>query len=184
VRPAVLPAALELERPGVEDGEAAGAVAIGVAEHADDDVVPGHAVDGVRARQPGRSHHLAWLDQLLDPRPPGVVGDVHDMDARGAKTGDDQMRTVRAVAGGAAAVPAEVVQLVADVRHRRLVDDPAILGVDDGEEVRLVQAGALVQAGDIQDLLGSSFQVRPLVATTLARPTYAPASRGERRANP
>ncbi len=45
-------------------------------------------------------------------------------------------------------------QLVADVGHRRLVDDPAVLGVDDGEEVGLVDAGALVQAGEIEELLG------------------------------
>ena len=52
-----------------------------------------------------------------------------------------------------AAVPAEVVQLVADVRHRRLVDDAAVLGVDDGEEVGLLDAGALVQAGEVEELL-------------------------------
>ena len=63
------------------------------------------------------------------------------------------MRAIRAVAGRAAAVPAEVVELVADVRHRRLVDDPSVLGVDDGEEVRRLDAGALVQAGDVEELL-------------------------------
>ncbi len=47
------------------------------------------------------------------------------------------MRAVGPVAGRRAAVPAEVVQLVADVRHRRLVHDPAVLGVDHGEEVGL-----------------------------------------------
>ena len=56
-----------------------------------------------------------------------------------------------------AAVPAEVVELVADVRHRRLVDDPAVVGVDDGEEVRRVDAGALVQAGEVEELLGRAF---------------------------
>src|SRR5947208_1348787 len=45
-------------------------------------------------------------------------------------------------------------QLVAHVGHRRLVDDPAVLGIDDREEVGLVDAGALVQAGEIQELLG------------------------------
>jgi hypothetical protein len=86
---------------------------------------------------------------------PWVVGDVDDVDARGAKAGHDQMRTIGPVAGRAAAVPAEVVQLVADVRHRRLMDDPAVLGIDHGEEVRLVHAGALVQAGEIEELLGT-----------------------------
>jgi hypothetical protein len=37
-----------------------------------------------------------------------------------------------------------VVQLVADVRHRQLVDDLSLLRVDDGEEVRLVDTGPLV----------------------------------------
>ena len=57
------------------------------------------------------------------------------------------------MAGGGAAVPAEVVQLVADVRHRQLVDDPALVGVDDGEEVGRLDAGALVQADEIQEFL-------------------------------
>ena len=153
-RAAVLPAALDLERARVEHGEAAGAVAVGVAEHADDDVVARHAVHGVRARVARLLDELLALDHLLDPRPPRVVGDVDDVDPRRAKAGHDQMRAVRPVAGRAAAVPAEVMQLVADVRHRRLVDDPAVLGVDDGEEVRLVHAGALVQAGEIEELLG------------------------------
>ena len=37
------------------------------------------------------------------------------------------------------------VQLVADVRHRQLVHDPAIPGVDHGEEIRLVDAGPLAR---------------------------------------
>jgi hypothetical protein len=44
-------------------------------------------------------------------------------------------------------------KLVADVRHRQLADDPAVLGVDDGEEVGLLHAGAPVQAGDVEKLL-------------------------------
>ena len=63
------------------------------------------------------------------------------------------MCAVGPVAGGAAAVPAVVVELVADVRHRRLVDDATLFDVDDGEEVRRVDAGPLVQAGDVEELL-------------------------------
>jgi len=37
-------------------------------------------------------------------------------------------------------------KLVADVRHRRLVDYPSLFRVDDGEEVGGLYAGALVQA--------------------------------------
>jgi hypothetical protein len=49
-----------------------------------------------------------------------------------------------------------MVELVADVRHRQLVDDLAILGVDDGEEVGCLDTGALVQTGEIEELLGAS----------------------------
>jgi hypothetical protein len=58
-----------------------------IAEHADHDVVAGHAVDGVRARVTRLGHELARLDHLLDARPPGVVGDVDHMDARRRKPG-------------------------------------------------------------------------------------------------
>jgi hypothetical protein len=153
-RAAVLPAPLDLERPRVQHREAAGAVAVGVPEHADDDVLARHAVHGVRAGEAGRAHDLLALDHLLDPGPPRVVGHVDDVDARRAEARDDQVRAVGSVAGGAAAVPAEVVQLVAGVGHRRLVHDPAVLGVDDREEVGLVHAGAFVQAGEVEELLG------------------------------
>ena len=96
---------------------------------------------------------LVVLDHLLDPWSLRVVGHVEHVDARGAKARHDQMRPVRAVAGRAAAVPAEVVQLVAEVGHRRLVDDPAVLSIHDGEEIRLLHAGARVQAGEIEELL-------------------------------
>jgi hypothetical protein len=96
---AVLPAALELEGAGVEHREAAGAVAVGVAEHADHDVVARHAVDGVRARVARLLDELLRLDDLLDPRRPRVVGDVDDMDPRRAEAGHDQVRAIRPVAG-------------------------------------------------------------------------------------
>src|SRR5215218_8051398 len=46
-----------------------------------------------------------------------------------------------------------MVQLVADVRHWQLVDDPALFGVDDGKEVRRVDPGSLVQTGEVEELL-------------------------------
>ena len=153
-RAAVLPAALDLERACVEDREAAGAVAVAIAEHADHDVVARHAVHGVRPRVARLVDQLLRLDDLLDARPPRVLGDVEHVDPRRAKAGHDQMRAIRPVARRAAAIPAEVMQLVADVGHRRLVHDPAVLGIDHGEEVGLVDAGPLVQAGEIQELLG------------------------------
>ncbi len=84
----------------------------------------------------------------------GSSATLSDVDPRRAEAGHDQMRAIGPVARRAAAIPAEVMQLVAHVRHRRLVHDPAVLGVDHGEEVGLVHAGALVQAGEIQELLG------------------------------
>ena len=154
----VLPAALDLERLRVEHGEAAGAVALGVAEHGDDHVVAGHAVDRVRPRVAGLRDELFGLDHLLDPRRPRIVGDVHDVDPRGPETWHDQMRTVGTVAGRRAAVPAEVVQLVADVRHRRLVHDPSLLGVHDGEKVGRLDARAFVEAGEVEELLRRRLQ--------------------------
>src|SRR5262245_19930535 len=60
------------------------------------------------------------------------------------------------MAGGRAAVPPEVVDLVADVRQLELVDDAALLRVGDGQEVGRVHTGALAEAGDVEELLGRS----------------------------
>ena len=46
-----------------------------------------------------------------------------------------------------------MVQLVADVRHRRFVQDLALLGVDDRDEVGCLDARALVEAGEVEELL-------------------------------
>src|SRR5437016_5378865 len=46
-----------------------------------------------------------------------------------------------------------MVELVADARHRQLVDDLAILGVDDGDEVGCLDTGALVETGEVEELL-------------------------------
>ena len=86
--------------------------------------------------------------------PARIVGDVEHVDPRRAEAGHDQVRAIGPVTRRAAAIPAEVMQLVADVGHRRLVHDAAVLGIDDGEEVGLVDAGALVQAGEVEELLG------------------------------
>jgi hypothetical protein len=115
-------------------------------------------VDRVRPGVARLGRQLVGLDHVLDPRPAGIVGDVQHMDARGAEAGDDQMRSIRTVTRGAAAIPTEVVKLVADVRHGGLVDDRAVLGVHDGDEVGGAHARALVQAGEVQELLGRGFE--------------------------
>ena len=180
MRAAVLPAALDLERARVEDREAAGAAAVAVAEHADDDVVARHAVHGVRPRVAGLLDELLRLDDLLDPGPARIVGDVEDVDPRGAEAGHDQMRAIRPVTRRAAAIPAEVMQLVADVGHRRLVDDAAVLGIDDGEEVGLVDAGALVQAGEVEELLGPGRDAPPPATRRTRRGCCAGRARSSR----
>src|SRR5260221_14700726 len=103
---AVHPRAFDFELLRVEDRKTAGPVAIGVAEHANHDVVARHAVNRVRPRVPGLRENLLRLDYLLDPRRPWVVGDVNDVDPRRAEAGHDQVRAVGAVPGGTAAVPA------------------------------------------------------------------------------
>ena len=80
---AVLPAALHLEGPRVEDREPACAAAVPVAQHADHDVVARHAVDGVGPGVARAFGELLRLDDLLDARPPRVVGDV---ERRGSAT--------------------------------------------------------------------------------------------------
>ena len=64
------------------------------------------------------------------------------------------MRAVGPVTRRAAPVPAEVMKLVARGRHWRLVDDPAIVGVDHGEKVWGVDPGSCVKAGEVEKLLG------------------------------
>jgi hypothetical protein len=90
-RTAVLPATLDLEGARVEAGEAAGAAALRVAEHAHDHVVARHAVGGVGTAVPGLLGQLLRLDHLLDPWPSRIVGHVQDVNARRAEAGHDQV---------------------------------------------------------------------------------------------
>ena len=116
----VLPRALDREVVVVEQEDAARAVALGVAERRDVDPVR-PAVDRVRARVAGLGGDLVLADRLDDLRV-AALG-VDDVDVRGAQARDEQvaaldvrMRRPRAQRRGAR-VPAEVVQLVADVGH-------------------------------------------------------------------
>ena len=156
--PPVLPPTLDVKGLGIQHGEPARTVAVGVAEHRDDDIVTGHAVDGVGTRQSCFADDLVRLDHLFQLGAARVVGDIDDVDARGAEAGNDQMRSVRPMTGGAAAIPTVVVQLIPDVRHRKLMRHRRVrvgvrVRVDDGEEVRLVHVGALMKTGDIEELL-------------------------------
>ena len=83
LRPAVLlPGALDREVLVVEQEDAAGPVAVGVAERGDVDPV-GAAVDRVRARVAGLARDLVGLDDLGERR---IVRVVLDVDRRGSAT--------------------------------------------------------------------------------------------------
>ena len=148
LRPAVgLPLALDREVLVVEQEHAAGPVALRVAERGDVDAV-GAAVDRVRAAVAGLARDLVGLDDLDELGRARVLLDVEDVDARGAQARDEQVaaldvrvRGPRAQRRGAR-VPAEVVQLVADVGHVEAADERAVgrrarLEVEHGDRVRL-----------------------------------------------
>jgi hypothetical protein len=91
LRPAVdLPLALDREVLVVEQEDAAGPVAGGIAERRDVDAVR-PAVDGVRAAVPGLARDLLGLDHLHELRGARVVLDVEHVDPRRAQAGDEQV---------------------------------------------------------------------------------------------
>src|SRR5262249_42653750 len=123
-----LPGAFDVERVVVNDEHAARTVAVRRAERARVDAV-WSAVDGVRTAIAGLARQLVGLDHLDQPWLAWIRLRVQHVDARGAQSGHEQVAPldvrvwgVRAE-GRAAGVPAEVVQLVADVRHGRAPDD-------------------------------------------------------------
>ena len=88
-------------------------------------------MDRVRARVARLLEDLLGLDDLVNRRLGGIGLGVHDINARGAEPGNDQIAPFeKGVAGqrrqrGRASVPAKVVELVASVRHRHRVDNLA-----------------------------------------------------------
>jgi hypothetical protein len=125
-----LPLALDGEVVVVEQEDAAGPVALGVAERGDVDAV-GAAVHGVRAAVARLAGDLLRLDDLDELGRARVLLDVDHVDPRAAQPGDEQVSAldVRVRRPWAerrrARVPAEVVQLVAGVRHVEPADQPA-----------------------------------------------------------
>jgi hypothetical protein len=161
----LLPRALEGEVVVVHEEQPARPAAVGGAEGAHVQPV-GPAVRGVRARVARLARELVRLDDLDDLRGERVVLDVDDVDPRRAQPGDDEVaaldvrhRRPRAQRARAR-VPAEVVQLVADVRHVEAADGPPVgrrlrVDVDHRDRVRLaVAVRADVQRRDVRDLLG------------------------------
>jgi hypothetical protein len=117
-----LPAAEHVEALGVDEEDAAGRIALGVAERGDIDAV-GSAMDRVRAAVAGRLDHLRGLDHPHDVGAFRVGLGVDDVDARGAQARDHEIAPldmgVRGVGAKARAarVPAIMVELIAGLRH-------------------------------------------------------------------
>ena len=106
----------------------------------------------VRPRVPGLLEHFLGLDDLVDRRFGGIGFGIHDINARGAHPGNDQVAPIEERVAGErrqcrrAGVPTEMVELVALVRHRQRVDDLAVcrragLYIDHRERVGLCEVG-------------------------------------------
>ena len=154
-----LPAPVDGEVRLVQFEESARQLPVGVAQHREDDLPVGDAVDGVGGAQV-LVEHLPWLD---DPLQFGLapVRRVDDVDARGALPGDDEVAPLQAadVTGGGAGVPPEMVEFVAAVGHLDAVDHLRVrrrvrVEVDDRQEVRRVHVRPDVQPHHVGQLLG------------------------------
>ncbi len=144
--PAVyLPLAADVEGLVVHQEDAARLLALSVAQRGDVDAL-GAAMDGMGTRITRSLGHLCRLDDLNDLRLPPVGLGIDDVDARGAQPRhhqvpalDMRVRRIRAETGGAR-IPAEMMQLVARVRHRHGADDRRVgfrfgIDIDDGDAV-------------------------------------------------
>src|SRR5438552_14893756 len=115
-----LPSALDRESVVVDHEDSTGRVAVRIAERTDVDPI-GTAVDCVRPAVAGAVGNLLGLDRVDELRLLRIGLDVEDVDARRAKARHQQVPAlemrVRSVGtqGGAAHIPAEVVELIAYV---------------------------------------------------------------------
>ena len=111
------------------------------------------AMDGVGPRVAGLFEDLLGLDDLMDLRLRWMGLRVHHIDARRADARNDQIAPLEEGVAGErrqgrrAGVPAEMMELVALVRHRHRVDDLAVsrraaLHIDDCERVGLREIAA------------------------------------------
>jgi hypothetical protein len=157
-----LPLADHLERVVVEQRHAAGAL-LAVAAEAGHEQPAGPAVHGVRPGVAGPLAELVGLEHLDDLRGRRVVLDVQHVQPGGPQPGDDQVLPAAVVVPAAraeragAGVPAEVVQLVAEIGQLGEADHGAVAGrgrvdVDHGDRVRLV--GRAGEGGHVRELLG------------------------------
>jgi hypothetical protein len=128
-----LPATEDVEAVVVEEEDAAGALAIGSAEGAHVDTLRS-TMQRVGARIAGAVVHLRRFDRLDELRRPRIGLRVEDVDPRRAQARHDQIPPLDVrmrrpgTQGRAARVPAEMVQLVASVRHGDAIDDGTVGG--------------------------------------------------------
>jgi hypothetical protein len=153
------PLADDREVASVDHGQAARKVAVAVAEHRHGDDVAGHAMHRVWRGEPRLLNDLLRLDHVAHARGQRVA-DVEQVGAGGAQARHHQRVPVQLrVTRRGARVPAEVVQLVADVGHVGPTHDLPVLrrgrlDVDDCDEVGALDTRALVQAGYVNEALG------------------------------
>ncbi len=153
-----LPAAEHVEGLAIHDEDArraVGAVLARAAQRAHVDAL-GSAMHGVRPRIAGLREDFVGLDDLVDARLRRMRLRVDHVDARRAQAGNDQEAALEERMAGQrrqrrrARIPAEVVKLVAGVRHRHRVHDLAVrrrtgLHVDHGKRVGSGKIGAQQQ---------------------------------------
>ena len=128
-----LPLPEDIEALVIHHENSAGTVAVRSSQRAHKDSV-GTAMNRVRGCVSRACGQRLRLNHLHDLRVARIGLGIDDMDARRVDARHDQvaafhmrMRSVRAQAG-AAGVPAEMMQLIAGIRHVHLADDMAVAG--------------------------------------------------------
>ena len=174
----VLPAPDDLEVL-IQMEKPAGGLALGVAEHRDDDVGT-QAMHRMRRGEVGPLLDLGARDHLVQSGIPGIGRAVHDMQVGAAHARQDQIAPLFGgiVMTGRTGVPSHVVQLVADARHLQPADDLGVggacrIGVDRGQIVWLLDAGADVERNRVKQLFARRLHRlgRRGIAWTAARGT-------------
>ena len=163
-----LPAAEDFECLAIDDEDARGAIGAvgpGAAERAHINAIRA-AVDRVRPGIARLVKHFFGLNDFVDFCFGRMRLRIDDVETRRPESGDDQIapldKCVPSQRGqrGRARVPAEMVELVALVRHRDGVDDLSVvvggwIDVDDGERIRIRKIPAQQQG--IRKFFGRSF---------------------------
>ena len=114
-------------------------------------------MDGVRGGQLRFGDHVGRLDHLVQLRRTRVPG-IDDVDSARGDAGDDEVAAVAAPFTAGAGVPAEVVQLIADLGHPHAMDHLRIglrlrIDIDGREIIRLLGLGAGIGGDDVGQLL-------------------------------